>query len=450
MGGQPASAPAQQGASRDPFGIDNIVQGRVISMLGGAPAGSAFFDSLKLPDAVKTNNYYGLDPAAVKASMERETAAKGNMLVRQASTLGRTNPDGTFTPIFTAPDTKDNANITWVNGMPQAAQIPGLLPGIQGVAKATEAGKGEVIPYAGVDRNGNPLPVTNRTAAATQGAPQADDPNIPPSTPYQRAGSDVAAIQREIDGVNRSLVPVSTKRMQLDILNQELAKAQAGAQAPPQAAAASPAPGAIYAAPPLGTVTNADAAQKASAQTMHDSYAKLQSTGATANSALDALDKMIGLASKKNALFTAGYLGTNQSAVNPDAAEYEKQRANVISLLAQQGGTNGTDAGRALTGESVPDFGKPKSAIADGLTTLRNQVVAAQLKRELLTPVYQAGDSKKYTTLENQFDQNVSPALVPLLTMPAGKARADALKAAAQNPTLRTRLNWAAENGLLK
>jgi hypothetical protein len=100
--------------------------------------------------------------------------------------------------------------------------------------------------------------------------------------------------------------------------------------------------------------------------------------------------------------------------------------------------------------ESVPDFGKPKDAIKDGLGTLQNQIVAQQLKRDLLTPVYQAGDSKKYTTLETQFDKNVSPSLVPLLTMPSGPQRAAALKAAAQDPAMRARLTWAAENGLLK
>jgi hypothetical protein len=183
---------------------------------------------------------------------------------------------------------------------------------------------------------------------------------------------------------------------------------------------------------------------------MKDSYSRLQSVGTTANSALDALKKMQALASDKNAVLTAGPLGTHQSAVNPSAAEYEKQRANVVALMAQQLGASGTDAGRANISESVPDFGKPKTAIADGLGTLQNQIVTQQLKRDLLTPIYQAGDSKKYTTLENQFDQNVAPSMVPLLTMPAGPQRAAALKAAAQDPAVRARLNWAAENGLLK
>jgi hypothetical protein len=436
-GGQSAVAPSASAPSGDPFSLNNVVTGSMISRFGGPAAGSAYWERSKLPDSVKTNQFYGIDPASVTAAMQRENAAKGQMLVRNASTLGKTNADGSFTPIFTAPDTKDNANITWKNGKPVAEQIQGLTGGVAAISKARVEGEGRAIPYAGVDSKGNPLPVTNRTAAAMQGQ---DNPNIPPSTPAERASNDVASLQREIAQVNRSLVPAATKKMQLDILNQEMVKAQA----------ASPQSSAIYAAPPMGSITNADAAQGASAHSMQDSYTKLQANGSTANAALDALDKMMGLAKNKGALATAGYLGTHQSAINPDAAEYEKQRANVISLLAQQGGTNGTDAGRALTGESVPDFGKPRPAIADGLSTLKNQVIATQLKRQFLTPVYQSGDSKQYTTLENQFDLNVSPSMVPLLTMPAGPKRAAALKAAAQNPTIRERLNWAAENGVLK
>jgi hypothetical protein len=203
--------------------------------------------------------------------------------------------------------------------------------------------------------------------------------------------------------------------------------------------------------PALGAVANSNAAQQASATTMHSSYANLQSSNSTAQAALEALDKMQGLASKKNAILTAGPLGTNQSAINPDAAEYEKQRANVISLLAAQNGTNGTDAGRSLTGDSVPDFGKPKPAIQDGLQTLKNQTIVRQLKTNFLTPVYQAGDSKAYTTSENQFDQNISPSIVPILTMPGGQSRAMLINSLiAKDPSMKGRLNWAAENGLLK
>jgi hypothetical protein len=439
-GGQSAVAPSASAPSGDPFSLNNVVTGSMISRFGGPAAGSAYWERSKLPDSVKTNQFYGIDPASVTASMNRENAAKGNMLVRNQSTIARTNPDGSITPLFTAPDTKNNVNLTWQNGSPQASPIPGVLESMQGVSRAQTAGAGQVLPYAGVSATGAPMPITNRTAAATQGQ---DNPNIPPSTPAERGASDVAALQRQISQVKGSLTPASTKNMQLEILNQEMVKAQA------QATTAPAAPSAIYAAPPMGAVTNADAANKASAQTMHESYARLQSGGATANSAIEVIDKMLSLANKKWPV-TAGYIATHQDAINPEAAEYGKQRANLNILMAQQGGTNGSDAGRALTGDSIPDYGKPKSAIADGLGTLRNQIILGPLKRDLVTQAYQSGDSKKYTTLENQFDQNISPSMVPLLTMPAGTQRATALKAAAQNPQTKARLEWAAQNGLFK
>lgn len=209
--------------------------------------------------------------------------------------------------------------------------------------------------------------------------------------------------------------------------------------------------GAPAAAPPLGATANANTAQQASADSMKSSYAKLQAINSSGNSALDALQKMQALAANKNSALTAGVLGTSVAPiVSPEAAEYEKQRANVISLLANQNGTNGSDAGRALTGESVPDYGKPKQAIQDGLQTQINQLRAQQLKANLLTPVYQSGDSKAYTTLENQFDQNVKPSMMPVLSLSGDAQRAAVQAALKANPTLRPNFEWAFNNGLLK
>lgn len=224
-----------------------------------------------------------------------------------------------------------------------------------------------------------------------------------------------------------------------------------------RAAGGTPGSGAAAATAPLGTTANADAAQQASADSMKASYAKLQAVNSTANSALDALQKMQTLAANKNPALTAGALGTAVAPiVSPDAAEYEKQRANVIGMLANQNANKDgvSDSGRALTGESVPDYGKPKSAIQDGLQTQINQVRAQQLKANVLTPVYQTGDSKAYTTLENQFDQTVKPSMMPqlssLMTMPAGPQRALALKQAIADPQMKSALDLMVTTGQLK
>lgn len=223
------------------------------------------------------------------------------------------------------------------------------------------------------------------------------------------------------------------------------------------AGTSAPGSGAPAAAPPLGATSNADAAQQASADTMKTSYGKLQVANSIANSALDALQKMQAIAANKNPALTAGALGTAVAPfVSQDAAEYEKQRANVIKLMANQNAwkDSATDAGLALTGESVPDYGKPKGAIQDGLQTQINQIRAQQLKVNVLTPVYQTGDSKAYTTLENQFDQTVKPSMMPaissLISMPPGPQRAAALKQAIADPQMKSALDLMATTGQLK
>jgi hypothetical protein len=209
--------------------------------------------------------------------------------------------------------------------------------------------------------------------------------------------------------------------------------------------------GGAAATPPLGATSNANASQQASADTMKASYEKLQGISSSANGALDALQKMQEIAARKNPVLTAGALGTMVApTISPDAAEYEKQRANVIQLLAGQNGTNGSDKGRELTGESVPDYGKPNKAIQDGLQTQINQLRAQQLKANLLTPVYQSGDSKKYTTLENQFDQAIKPSMMPILSLSGDAQRAAVQSAIKSNPALRSNFEWAYNNGLLK
>jgi hypothetical protein len=72
------------------------------------------------------------------------------------------------------------------------------------------------------------------------------------------------------------------------------------------------------------------------------------------------------------------------------------------------------------------------------------------LKSDFLSDAYAAGDAKSYNQRENQFDQNITPQIANVVTMPPGPQRADALKQAAQNPQMRARLEWAAKNGVLK
>ncbi|MDE2040754.1 MAG: transglycosylase SLT domain-containing protein, partial [Elusimicrobia bacterium] len=65
-------------------------------------------------------------------------------------------PEG-GTPLFDA-----SGNVVGINSIPGATGV------VSGMSAARTAGEGSMLPYAGRDAQGNPLPVTNRTAAATQ------------------------------------------------------------------------------------------------------------------------------------------------------------------------------------------------------------------------------------------------------------------------------------------
>lgn len=59
-------------------------------------------------------------------------------------------------------------NIQSTDGKWYTVPVQGGTAAVQGSAAASAAGEGSQLPYAGLDANGNPLPVTNRTAVANQ------------------------------------------------------------------------------------------------------------------------------------------------------------------------------------------------------------------------------------------------------------------------------------------
>lgn len=398
------------------------------------------------------------------------------------------NPD---IPAGTTPLYDASGNVAQVN------PIAGAQAAMQGNSAATAAGGAQYKPVQVFNPRTNQMEYTNEAAVTNPGAPAPLRNNNPGAmmpggklAQYPDMQSGLAAMDQNLasygkQGVNtlsgviskwappnendtQAYIKDVSQRLgippnqKVDLTNpaQRLALSTAIMlhENGPSAVFAGGVPaasGAPAAAPPLGAVSNANTAQQASADSMKASYGKLQSIASTANGTLDSLQKMQALAANKNPALTAGALGTAIAPiVSPDAAEYEKQRANVIQLLAAQNGTNGSNEGRALTGESVPDYGKPKTAIQDGLQTQINQVRAQQLKSNILTPVYQAGDSKAYTQLENQFDQTVKPSMIPQLStyisMPPGPQRAMALKQAIADPHMKAALDLMVTTGQLK
>ena len=206
--------------------------------------------------------------------------------------------------------------------------------------------------------------------------------------------------------------------------------------------------GAMAAAPPLGTTTNADTAEKGGAEAMNASYGGLQKTRAGGRAALQDIDHMMALGSGKSVL-SAGPLAEVAKIFSPNAAEYEKSRDNLVTQLSGQLGMN-TDSAREMVMGSIPSYGAPKTAIQNGLQNLKNQVQLRMIKADAMTEPFNAGNSKTYNALENQFDQKIAPALAPVLSMPAGPKRAATLKLLRQNPDNEASLQWAASNGVLK
>ena len=462
VGPQPAvDVPSAQtdgaSGSSNNFALAKLLQGQAISTVGGSAAGTAFWDQFKTsPEAIRARELgVGLqdqrkqyDAEKFKSGYIAPVNARPGSILRDPTTnlpiaFNPHIPDG-FAPGF---DTK--GNVTSIN------PIQGAIEAVTAGSAAKAIGSATVDPAPqtyGADNKPNPLQ-SKREAFAPQTLPGNKSPMS--ARPGDSSKPDI--LQSELNKAQARLANpaqyMSPDELRLD---HDMSQFKARAQSDIQGIQREMGRGGIAPeargtqVPQLGAVANSDAAQKASAQTMHDSYAKLQAGNSTAQAALDALDKMQAIAAKKNPYLTGGKIGTMQTAINSEAAEYEKQRANLIAQLAQQNGTGGTDAGRALTGESVPDFGKPKAAIADGLGTLKNQTVAQQIKSTFLTPHFQGGDSKTYTALENQFDRNISPSMVPILTAQPGPARAAQLQAAAKDPAMRARLEWAAQHGLLK
>jgi hypothetical protein len=204
---------------------------------------------------------------------------------------------------------------------------------------------------------------------------------------------------------------------------------------------------------PMGAQANAEATVKGQVDTMQKSYQNLQTVRSGAPAALQDVDNMSKLAQGAS-MATIGPAGAKFAGLfSANAAEYEKSRDNLVTNLGSQLGIN-SDAARDLVYGSIPSYGAPKQAVQNGLDTLRGQIQTRLLKSDYLSGAYTSGDAKAYNQKENQFDQNMTPAVANQVSsfnsMPTGPAKAQALKAAASNPQLRQRLEWAVSNGILK
>ena len=223
-----------------------------------------------------------------------------------------------------------------------------------------------------------------------------------------------------------------------------------------------PAHGPMAAQPPLGQSSMSNEAQAASAKVMADDYQTMQGVRQNAPTVLQAYDHLLDLAKTggwqgwaANGGFTGKLMSTDAATyASPAAAEYDKTRAFLINAGGAAMGEHNTDAARANLDRMIPEFGKPTQAKIDGIMQARNQASMAALRANVMTPLFQAGDSKAYTGLANQFDTAVKPEMMPtiepILKLPPQQQQAAAQAAYKANPALKPALAVLLQAGLLK
>lgn len=451
------------------------------------------------PQDIQAANRMGVNKANYIAPVNaRPGAILRDPMTMQPMAFNPHIPEG-GTPLFDA-----SGNVVGINSIPGATGVVG------GMAAARAGGEGSMLPYSGVDAQGNPLPVTNRTAAATQqgatnpaqaaivqtesgGNPNAvsrkgalgawqvmPNTNANPGfgvTPARdnsreelnRVGRDYYEAMNQrygsptLGAIAYNMGPGATDTWlknggQWEKLPQETrnyvgkVSTLTALNGMPQAAQQQ-APGAIYAQPPLGATTAANASQGAPSQQMANAYSSLSNADANYQQSREALAEMMHLASNKglSGAIVGGALPENMSTrLSPDAAKYQKLHATYVALQGKALGSGGTDAARATIDEAVPTYDKPQSAMVSGLGTQLNNLDISHLKTQFLTPVYQRGDEKAFTQQSAAFDQNVKPSMAPILMMNGPEQRAAVQAAVKANPSLRANFEWAFNNGLLK
>jgi hypothetical protein len=442
-----------------------------------------------MPDQIQAANAAGVNKANYIAPVNaRPGAILRDPLTMQPMAFNPQIPTG-GTPMFDA-----SGNVIGIRPIAGAADITSQM------AAAKTAGEGSALPYAGVDAQGNPLPVTNRTQAATGNLPLPLRNNNPGAVSPGGQVAQYPDLQTGLQAMDQNLASYAgkpdtgtlgqvitkwvgsppnapayikdvTARLGIgagtpvDLTNPAQRQAIAtaimlhengpGAVFRPGQSAGGAAPaggGAIYAAPPMGAATAANASQGAPSKQMADSYGALSSSDASYQQSREALMEMLNLAHNKGVGGTA--VGLLPSAVgtkiSPDAAMYQKLHATYVAQQGKAMGSGGTDASRATIDEAVPTYDKPQSAMIGGLTTQLNNLDLGHVKTQFLTPIYQQGNEKAFTQQSAAFDQNIKPSMVQALTLSGDAQRAAVQAVVKANPSLRANFEWAFNNGLLK
>lgn len=310
----------------------------------------------------------------------------------------------------------------------QSVPVPGALPAIQSEKAASAIGGAAATPFAGVDANGQPLPVQSTAAALGYGTPS---PTVSPATQGAR---DVDRMKILKDEFAKETDPTNRAAIQKEIDNTRGGTAYAP-----------PARSGTYAAPPLGT----EGAQKA----LDQSWGALSTANREAQNTKSYLQNIV-TAAEKGAIVGPGadrremiqgmlQLAGVKEEVNTNATTQTQllnKYSNQIVARLGQGGL-GTDAARAILASAYPGQHMNVDAIREAVGNLNGAQDMTQAKTRFLQDSAIKRDTSTYQQREIAFDQAADPRIwqYKAIRDPA-KRKAFAQQTLQQDPTFPERI----------
>lgn len=463
-------------------------------------------------DATRMALAGGVDPA----SANRDALFKANYVAPNQGTPGTIARDPrTNQPIYYSPSVPDGAQPVFdaSGNLAGVAPLAGAREAIAGAAQARTAGEGAALPYAGFDAAGNPMPVTNRTAATMGGGMQAGAaPNLSqiflqqetsggktdPSNPFQVQrgtfdrfaqpgeswnnvadrnavaqrmlakfnqdyGGDVGRIATAYFSGEGNVAPAGSATPYLKNVSDSNGKTVASyvsdivrrAGAAPTAGG-----GAIYAAQPPGVVAGASAAQTNQQGELSKKWSDLTAQNQQAQSVISNLQNIKTLAGKaivgpqSDRLAYANSLlalaGSERATDMTTANDLLNKYSNQITARLGQGGL-GTDAARAILQSAYPNSHMTQGAINEAADNLIGAQQMVQAKARVLAPLRNSNDAAGYTNAELAFDQNADPRIFQYTGIKDPTARAAFAKnLIAQDPGIVDKIQALQKLGALK
>jgi hypothetical protein len=421
---QPQAAPAAAPQSGGLFGSIPTQQAGLALALSPDKLVDSMLAQYSPTDFQKLLRASGIDPSSTLGKqMIQQQVAKLNNMPLQAFRGGgfAYNPaTGSMQQLPQVPE--GYTAVQGPNGW-QIVPVAGANDAIAASAAAKAGGEGSVLPFSGVDAQGNPLPVTNRTSAATGGAFGNQPPPIPTMAglggPQAQGGSPVPLPGGPVPGG----APVS-----------------AGAPAAPAGRAP------IYAAPPMGAPAGAQAAATNLQNELSKKWTDLSGQNTQAQTTNSYLQSIKGLASQAatgqqsdRINYVNGLLSLAGSERATDAVTANNLLDKYSNQIVARLGTGGlgTDAARSILQSAYPNAHMTPQAINEAADSLMGGNAMVQAKTRLLAPLANTRDPVAYNNAEMKFDQNADQRIFQYANIKDPTARqAFAKKLMQQDPTI--------------